>query len=283
MVTGVTASLGPWVAGQAWSTYPVPCGCSNGFCYTWCFVGTSAVMWNNIPVESACNPLSKVYLTWSGPLGYCSFPPGYNASASVIPQIPSNATGWDTSNGTVPAGTSFNGPSEVISIQALIIISTITVFFAAIAGCADAGAEGGNKTVGATAAFCSLIAWVFCMAAYCLWTAIPYVQKIQSFPPQVFMPVWGNSSGNYLTTIEVVDTWLGPGWATALTSSILIFFANLIHCASMKDSSDDDDAFAAEKYNSAPPQQDAIPAGAAVPVPAAVGAQPVPAASMATV
>lgn len=60
---------------------------------------------------------------------------------------PANSTGSNDCNifGGVPAGTTFNVPQEIISIQALMIIGTIAVFFASMAGCADAASEPGQR------------------------------------------------------------------------------------------------------------------------------------------
>jgi len=230
------------------------------------------VRWDDIPVENACGPNSTVFRTWSGPLGYCQFPEGSNIVLPPFDQdFGAGVTGIDLP-GNVPAGTTFNGPSQIPAIQALTIISTITVFFAAFAGCADAGADSGSKGLGVAAAACSLISWVFCLAAYCTWAGMSYVQKITAFPPQVYLPVWVNST--YMSAIEVNDTWLGPGWATALTASILTFLANLIHCASLKT---DPDKFES-RYNAEPVPTAAQPVPvAAQPVP--VAAQPVPVAT----
>jgi hypothetical protein len=147
-----------------------------------------------------------------------------------------------------------------------LIIATITVFFAAIAGCSDAGIDGGSRGLAATATACSLIAWVFTLAAYCLWAAFPYVQSIQAENPSVWIPIWVNQSGNYLSAIETSDTWYGPGFATGITASILIFISNVIHCLSLKQGSMNDDAQPEKFDNGAfPPQTQPIPANA-VPV-----------------
>jgi hypothetical protein len=155
----------------------------------------------------------------------------------------------------VPAGTTFNVPSQIIAVQALIIIATVTTFFAAIAGCADAGMDSGSKPVAAGAVLCSLIAFVFCLAAYCLWTVIPYVTSIQAGVPSVWMPVWTNQGANEMTVIQVYDTWLGPGWATALTASILTFFAMIIHCFSLRDSNEMDLEDTRPNFTVPPPTQ----------------------------
>jgi hypothetical protein len=120
------------------------------------------------------------------------------------------------------------------------------VFFASILGCTDAGMTSGSKLVGAGATACSLFGFVFALAGYCLWTVIPYVTSIQSNPPSVWMPVWTNQASNEMTALQVYDTWLGPGWITALTASILTFIAMVIHCVSLANDSygfmDDEDS-----------------------------------------
>jgi hypothetical protein len=154
------------------------------------------------------------------------------------------------------------------------ITSVVVVFIAAVAGCADAGMEDSHKAVGVTAAGFSLIGWVFVLAAYCLWTTFPYVSNIQSSTGGIYMPVWYDYSSNLVTAIPATSVWLGPGWATALTSSILVFIANLIHCASVAgfDGSEDEmEQGPAKSYNNAPPA-DLVPDQS--PVPAAVVPSP---------
>jgi hypothetical protein len=269
----ITVSLGPWTAGQAWSTYPVPCNCNGYYCYSWCNVGSYPLAWASLSAENVCNPLTTVFQKWTKPLGYCTFPPGFNETA--LPPLPSNGTGYY--GGSTPAGTIYTQPQEVGAFQALTIISTITVFFAAIAGCADGGMDDGNKSMGAVAAGCSFIAWVFVLAAYCLWTTFPYVVLLQAANPGVWLPIWASPSSNEVTAINVFDVYLGPGWATALTASILIIFANLVHCASLKDVADFGDEPQYNKPDMGIPPA-AVPPAAAAPIPAGV-AVPVPPAS----
>jgi len=230
--TDVRASTGPWLAGSLWSTYPVPCNCVNGFCYSWCYVGSDPVSWGDIPAEAACGPQSLVYAKWSGPLGYCSFPGGAPPLPGSSPAL--NGTTGQNTFGNVPAGTVFNVPSQVPAVQGLIVTSTLTVFFAALAGCVDAGMEGGNFPAAGAASFCSLLAWVLAIAAYSVWSSFPYVQNLQGTSPSpIWVPVWVDQAANQMTAVQTFNFVYGPGWATALTASILIFFCNVVHCVSM--------------------------------------------------
>ena len=227
-----TASTGPWFAGSLWSTYPVPCNCVNGFCYSWCYIGSQSVEWDEIPAEAACGPNSVVYQRWSGPLGYCTFPGG--VPPPITPSNPpSNATGQD-SFGDVPEGTVFNRPSEVPAIQGLIISGCIAVFFAAIAGCVDAGTTSGSFVAALFATFLSLAGFVLTLAAYSLWSDFPYVQGLQSqSPSSIWIPVWISPSQNQMTAVQVASFDYGPGWVTALVASIVVFFCFLVHCVSL--------------------------------------------------
>jgi hypothetical protein len=231
----VTASTGPWLAGSLWSTYPVPCNCYSGFCYSYCYVGSQQVKWGSIPPEAACAPQSTVYEKWAGPLGYCSFPPGQEPTTGTPKTTPANTTitGEDTFGGT-PSGTVFNTPSQTTAIQGLTVTACITLFFAALAGCADSGVEGGSIPAAMLAAFFSLASFVFILASYTLWSDFPYVENLQSQNPSlVWMPVWINPAANQMTAVQVANVHYGPGWATALTASILAFFPFVIHCLSL--------------------------------------------------
>jgi len=233
--SSVTASTGPWIAGQVWSSYPVPCNCANGFCYSWCYVGTSAVRWGAIPAAAACGPQSLVYAKWSGPLGYCSFPNGAKPPIpSFTPNSSTSITGENTF-GSVPDGTVFNTPVQATSLQALSIIATITVFFAAIAGCADANTEEGSIEAAGSAVCCSFLAWVFAVAAFGVWSTFPYVQNLQgSNPASVWVPVWINQDQNLMTAIETHGFVYGPGYATMITAFAIIFIAFMIHLVSLR-------------------------------------------------
>jgi len=280
--TSVSVSTGPWIAGWAWSTYLYACNCNiNGWCYSWCRIVSPPVYWNQLSAENACGPDSTIFKKFSQPLGLCSFPNGITPSPTTATQETPPPTVVEVNIfGGVPQGTTFNVPSQVPSLQALIIIATIAVFFAAVAGCADAGMDHSRKIAGACAAFWSLISWVFCLAAYCLWTTFPYVAGLQASNPTVWMPFWQNTTGNQITAIDTNTLWLGAGWATALTASIITFISNLVHCASLK--GEDLDTFSpdptfdtksnvpAEPVQSVPAQ--AIPVQAVPVAPASVNA-----------
>ena len=230
-----TASTGPWIAGVLWSSYPVPCNCVNGICFNFCFIGTQAVRWGDIPAEAACGPNSVVFTKWSGPLGFCEFPDGFTPPPPTSPPTGpgSNATGFDTFD-RAPPGTVFNNPSQVFAVQGLIVTACVVVFLAAIAGCIDAGVEAGSFGAGVLAAFLSLAGWIFTIAAYSLWSDIHYVEELQaSNPSAIWMPVWVNQAANQLTAVQVNKFTWGPGWATAITASIIIFFCSVVHCLSL--------------------------------------------------
>jgi len=128
------------------------------------------------------------------------------------------------------------------------VTATVLVFIASILGCADSGMDtsermrGGQKAAGGGACFCSLVAWVLTLAAYCLWASIPYVQSIQSDPPAVQVPIW-QTYPTTMNTLGVYDAYLGAGWATALTASILMMISWLIHCVSLRGDSDEPPQF----------------------------------------
>jgi hypothetical protein len=276
---GVSASgsLGPWVAGQIWSTYPVPCNCQNGYCYNYCYVASKPVEWLQLNADNACGPTSQVYREWSGPLGYCKFPAGFpippfNGGGNVTePPLPENTTGKNT-EGLPPVGTSFVIPTEASAMQALLIISTIFVFFAAIAGCADSISESSthHKALSLTATVSSFIAFTFALAAYVQWTYFPYVQKLQANPPTITMPVW-NENLSMLWAVKAQDVFWGPGFATAITASILTFFALVIHALSVAGGPQQDGESDAPK---SPAKAEAAPQAAAA-SPEAPAATPV--------
>jgi hypothetical protein len=231
----VRVSTGPWLAGSLWSAYPVPCNCASGWCYSYCYVGTAPVRWGEIPASAACGPGSTVYEKWSGPLGYCSFPKGIVPPPPTSDQNPNGVTTGQNTFGGVPEGTTFNTPSQVPAVQGLAITACITLFFAAIAGCIDSFMDGGSMPAAGAATFCSFIAFVLSLTSYCLWSAFPYIQNLQgSSPASVWVPVWLDQGNNQLSAIQVNGFVYGPGWATALTASILIFFCFLVHAVSMK-------------------------------------------------
>ena len=179
-------------------------------------------------LKQACRQETIIYQKWSGPLQYCSVKNISDGNASE----------------TI---TSFNGPSEPGAMQGLLIAATVTVFLAAVSGGVDAGAN--KKPAGISAFFWSLVAFVLCLSSYCLWSAFPYVQQIQATPPTVYLPVWQNYSTNELSAVPAYNVWLGSAWGTALTASILIFFAGGVHLASLFGETEE-----VKKKNENPPQ-----------------------------
>jgi hypothetical protein len=237
-------SFGQWVAGQSWSAYWVPCNCSGGYCYNWCTIASVAVQWNGIPAAAACDPLSLVYKFWSGPLGYCSFPSNFSepsVTPAPISPPPASVTGIEY-YGNVPAGTTFKIPNQATSMQALTIIATVTCFLAIVLGCVDATRSKRRIVVAGFSVFCTLLSWVFCLAAVCLWTTFPYVSKVVSYPPSVYVPIWVDVNSNYMSVVQVKNMWYGPAWGTIVTATVLTFLVNLVQCASLKDMDTSDDA-----------------------------------------
>ncbi|KAH9256667.1 hypothetical protein BASA81_005171 [Batrachochytrium salamandrivorans] len=231
---GVTSTLGPWTAGETWSASAVPCNCNiNGWCYSWCWLSTRPVSWSDLNPSNACNLGSSVYMYWSGPLGYCSFPDGFvppTNDNSTDQQ--GNATGYERST-PAPPGTTFNVPSQVPATQALIILATIFVFFASVLGCMDGASDRGDrrKGVAVSTVVCAFLAFIFCLAAYCTWAGFPYVMEINA--GRVAMPVWVDINTQDLRVINVVGATYGPGWSTALSASIITFFAMVMQCATI--------------------------------------------------
>jgi hypothetical protein len=169
--------------------------------------------------------------------------------------LPNGAVSPENNLQGVPEGTTFNVPSQITAVQALTIIATVYALFAAIAGCIDGSMTSGSKLVAFGAVIFSLISFVFGLSAYCVWTVIPYVTAIQATSPSVWMPVWTNQGANQMTAIQVYDTWLGPGWATALTASILTFIAMVIHCISLREDNSNEFEDVEQTTKTLPPAQ----------------------------
>lgn len=267
----VTSTMGPWTAGETWTTSAVPCNCNiNGWCYSMCWLSTRPVVWSDLNPGNACNLGSSVLEYWSGPLGYCTFPEGFVPPALNATNPPDNSTGYEVSI-PPPAGTTFNVPSQVPATQALIILATIFVFFASVLGCLDGASDRGDrrKSVAVLTVVCAFLSFVFCLAAYCVWAGFPYVMDLQA--GRVAMPVWVNQDVQDLRVINVVNAYYGPGWSTALAASIITFVAMLMHCATLGSTGRNE-----KRDPSFVPAAAAAPQEAQLVPPPAMTAQPVP-------
>lgn len=183
-------------------------------------------MWREIPVESACEPLSQVFVEWSGPLGYCDFPAGF--AIPEFPALPPNGQGYGTVQGNIPQGTSFKIPSKIIAVEALIITGTVCAFFAMLFGFIDSTNERNErvKAITSLAMTFSFLTWAVVIPAYAVWTSIRYVQELHNGPALISIPVW--VSGTLITT-NVDSFHYGASWGLALAASVLSFIAWLLH------------------------------------------------------
>jgi hypothetical protein len=238
-------SVGPWVAGQGWGQSFV-----GGIVRRTSNLGV--VYWNSVPVDQACNVFSSAYQLWAGPLNLCSFPSSATrvptaAPTSVNVSIPTGApTNYDGELPPVPplpdvkgfiAGTQFVTPSDILGVQATIILGCLTCFFAAVVGTADAAMDGSSmgKKLGGSAACCSFLGFVFTLTAYCVWSQNAMVRGLSVFPPTVGVPLLGDRNGTQVLFAVQPNylLWLGSSWGCALVASIILFFTWITHCFSV--------------------------------------------------
>lgn len=228
-----SGNVGPWVAGQVWaSTMAVPCACNaEGVCFSSCAAAvTGAALWGALSVSDACEPLSQVFVEWSGPLGYCQFPPGF--AVPSFPPLPPNADGYGRVPGNIPTGTTFSAPSSVIAVQALVVTATVATFLASLLGCVDATNENTERVTAVTALALvfSTLGWATALPTYAIWSSIPMVQSLLTSPPQVSLPVWANGA---LVAISAQPFRYGASWGLALAATVLTFVASLIHALAL--------------------------------------------------
>jgi hypothetical protein len=137
-------------------------------------------------------------------------------------------------------------------------------------GCADLGTPTRRMSIAVASILWTLIAWVFILAALCLWTTFPYSSKAQGNPPSVFVPIWVNPSQNFMSVVQVYDMRLGPAWATAVTSAVLLFLVNIAQCLSLRSDAGEEDSYVPPmQNNTSTAKQPAI--GTTQPVPTATG------------
>ncbi|KAH9248565.1 hypothetical protein BASA81_013749 [Batrachochytrium salamandrivorans] len=228
-----SGNIGPWVAGQMWAnTVAVPCVCNaEGICFSSCpAVVTGAALWRDLSVLDVCEPLSQVFVEWSGPMGYCQFPQGF--AIPSFPPLPPNAVGYGRVTGNIPAGTTFSAPSNVIAVEALIVTATVLTCLASLMGCMDATSDSAEriKPVTALALVFSILGWATALPTYAIWSSIPVVQSLLTSPPQVSIPVW--TSGT-LVAVSAQTFHYGASWGLALAATVFTFVASLIHALAL--------------------------------------------------
>lgn len=161
------------------------------------------------------------------------------------------------------AGTKFKVPSDVVGVQACIVIATIACFFAAIVGTADAGMEEGGragKGLGVTATVFSFLAFVFSLTAYCVWSQNAMVKGITRVPITVGLPYFQtgvNGSQVLLAALPSFTLWFGSSWGCALVASIILFITWIIHCCSVGDQGEM--PYYEDSRPTAVPQANAVP------------------------
>ena len=153
----VNFGVGPFVAGFTSGSYTW-----GGVTFT-----SNVVLWSDLNSANACNPATPIFTQWSNKFGMCS----ENSAGSY----------------------SFVLPSEIQGIQACIILATICSFFTCLTGMSVSSTREGG---GYGAAVCSLLAMVFTIAAFAIWTTWNVSTALMSSSGSV-IPQW--TTGGVLT------------------------------------------------------------------------------------
>ena len=177
--------MGPFVAGYSSASYLV----ANNL-----WVSASTVMWSDLNTDNACQPGSAIYLYWSQPNGLCP------ASSGGTPQ--------------------FALPSQVQGIQACMVLATIFAFFTCASGFSVSASRGAGGYAGGA---CSLLATIFCIASFAIWTTWPLSTSIQSAPG--YVPVW--TAGGALYPSQPVVLGYGGTYVTTVISFVCLLFSTV--------------------------------------------------------
>lgn len=263
----VNFGTGPFVASQYYDAglLPVPCPCESLLTCALvagpCPGNGERVFWTDLNADNACRPGSQFFSLFAGPLGYCTFPAGFNASA-IAPVETTNEFAAPIGEAP-PAGTQFIQPSQAPATQGLMVTATVLSFLAVILGFAQ---------IGAGAFFLSMVTWVLTLAAFCLWSTFTYSAQLIAQNAAVAVPVWANAERTSLVALlpEVSNNPVayGASFGLAIAAAILAFFASLLHLAALAQG---------DKKETA--KKPAAPAAAAAAAPAAAqpaAAEPVP-------
>jgi len=132
------------------------------------------VWWSQVNSANACQPGTDIYTQWSNPMGMCD------------------------------ANNNFVFPAAVMAIQATTILAVIFSFFTCSIGYSITGSKQGG---GYGAAVSALLAMIFSICAFALWTTWNLSMQLQSstgYP----VPLW-TTTANVLQPSKPVRMWYG--------------------------------------------------------------------------
>lgn len=218
----------PWVISQVYnSEFPIPCleECDrDGLCKDFCYPNYDRVFWSDLTAENACRPGSQIYITFSGPLGYCHFAENATVPGIVAPDAASDLRWAPPGEDPLP-GTQFIQPATIPAMQGLIVTATVLAFLAIVFGFAQ---------ISAVAAFLSFVVFVLTVAAFALWINLNYT--IYLLDHNIRIPVWTMDKLN-LVTVETQNNergpWYGASFGTAIAAAVLAFIAMILHIVAL--------------------------------------------------
>ncbi|KAH9258968.1 hypothetical protein BASA81_002588 [Batrachochytrium salamandrivorans] len=256
----VNFATGPFVASQFYNAdlIPIPCPCTDilncAILDRPCSGNGERVFWTDLNADNACRPGSQFFTLFSGPLGYCSFPAGFNASA-VAPVETTNEFAAPIGE-AAPNGTQFFQPSQAPATQGLMVTATVLSFLAVILGFAQ---------IASGAFFLSMVTWILTLAAFSLWSTFDFTVQLLAHNPSVGIPVWANAEHTGLVSLLTENNnnpvFYGGSFGVAIAAAILAFFASLLHLAALAMAGKGDKKEAANKP-AAPAAATAVPAAA---------------------
>ncbi len=154
----------------------------------------------------------------------CFVSPNWNTYSSLVGNANANTffcggntiTNW-ASYGFCD-GSTYKVPSQVSSIQGLMVASTVFLFIATVSACA--GFKAGSKA-GMCSVFFAFTSFVLTTAAFSMMASWNYYQSFRS-EQGGYLPF---VAANGTFTSGTIRMWWGPAFTTTIIASIIAFFA----------------------------------------------------------
>ncbi|KAH9257685.1 hypothetical protein BASA81_004143 [Batrachochytrium salamandrivorans] len=215
----IFATVSPWIM---YSTYygqngtfasygvgPFVAGASTGaFASPPLQYYAGVVWWSDLNTANACRENSSLYIQWSEPHNMC------------------------------PNG-EFQIPPQSQAIQACTVLATIFAFFTMVAGFG----LGKSKATGSTgAAVCGLLATLFAICSFSLWTTWSLAQDLRNQQGD-FVPLYATLDGGKVITLEPsprrVTMFYGWTFITTVVSFVMLLFATMVFALQTKQAHDE--------------------------------------------
>jgi len=197
----------------------------------------------SLTISTGVYVLSQSTTTWSCSwYANCYVTPNWN-TYSDFKSMPQSSTFFCTDYYTEIGQYGFcdqqNGnyqtPSQITSIQGLMVSSTVFLFISTVAACA--GFKAGSKA-GMVSVLFAFISFALLTASFSMMASWGYYQTFRSGYGG-YLPVVTNNVTNPIALSTRIQMWWGPAFSTTIIAAIIAFFATCAMAMVSRDLDDD--------------------------------------------